>query len=76
MATVYVLELKPDSNGRKKYYVGKTDNVDKRLDAHKKGEGSAWTKRFPVERLVETRTGASEDDVTIEYMKNYGIYIQ
>jgi len=53
---LYVLEL---AGGH--YYVGQSNNVDLRLEQHKSGEGSVWTKLHPVVReLVRQPTGTSD----------------
>jgi cellular nucleic acid-binding protein len=71
METLYVLQL---ANG--KYYVGKTADMTKRFDQHKKGAGSAWTALHKPIRIVETRplTGShDETNTTKDLMKKYGI---
>jgi len=69
--TVYVLKLEGD-----KYYVGKTDNIDRRYQQHVKGYGSAWTKKYKpisIERTIENASSFDEDKYTKEYMSKYGI---
>ena len=70
--TVYVLLL---DDG--KYYVGRTDNLQQRLDQHFKGEGaSLWTKKYKPVRLIETLPDVDpfeEDAVTKRYMARYGV---
>lgn len=71
MSTLYVLELEDG-----KYYIGKTDDVQKRLEQHLNGRGSAWTKKYSPNRIVEQRPITSvydETNVTKDYMKKYGI---
>jgi len=72
MSIVYVLELK---NG--KYYVGVTDNVDKRFAQHLTGDGgAAWTKLHEPIKIIEERISTSlfdEEKVTKDYMLKYGI---
>jgi predicted GIY-YIG superfamily endonuclease len=71
MSTLYVLQLE---NG--KYYVGKTDDVNRRYAEHKSGCGSIWTKFHKPVKMVETRhvnTDQDENIVTKEYMKKYGV---
>jgi cellular nucleic acid-binding protein len=68
---IYVLELQCA-----KFYVGRTTNLEARWAEHLKGQGSSWTRRYPVVRLVETRPlnkMFDEDVVTKEYMLKYGI---
>lgn len=71
MSKLYVLQLE---NG--KYYVGKTDNIPRRYEEHKSGDGSMWTKFHKPVKMVETReikTDQDENNVTKEYMKKYGV---
>lgn len=66
--TVYVLEL---ADG--KFYVGKSNDVQRRYDEHVRGAASEWTKIHKAVGIVETRENASEDTVVLEYMKMKGI---
>lgn len=71
MEVIYVLKLK---NG--KYYIGKTQNIEKRINDHFSGNGSAWTKRFKPVSLVEkfdVKSKYDEDNTTKTYMQKYGI---
>jgi predicted GIY-YIG superfamily endonuclease len=69
---VYVLQLEDG-----KYYVGKTQRpVSERMDEHRNGHGSAWTQLHTVTGLVdatETSDPHKEDNVTLDYMKRYGV---
>lgn len=68
---IYVLKLQ---GGR--YYVGKAADVIGRYQEHVKGNGSAWTNKYPPLSLVESRDNVSpfmEDMVVKEYMAKYGI---
>ena len=69
--TIYVLKLKHG-----KYYVGKSQNVQSRLQSHMNGQGCAWTRLHPPVSLLEVRENQSpfiEDAVTKEYMSKFGI---
>jgi predicted GIY-YIG superfamily endonuclease len=69
--TIYVLKLE---GGR--FYVGKTDNIDKRYQQHVKGYGSAWTKKYKpisIDRTIQNASSFDEDKHTKEYMSKYGI---
>lgn len=71
METLYVLQLE---NG--KYYVGKTDNIEKRLKQHQTGRGSSWTKLHNPIRIIEQRPlkdDFDETNTTKLYMKKFGI---
>lgn len=71
MSQLYVLQLEDD-----KWYVGKTDDINKRFEQHKSGKGSAWTKEYKPVKIAETRTITSvhdETNVTKDLMKKYGI---
>jgi hypothetical protein len=68
---IYILELE---NG--KYYVGKTNNLDKRLNQHKYGFGSEWTKKYKFINLIEiinSESNFDEDKYTKIYMDKFGI---
>ena len=71
MSTLYILELE-----KGKYYVGKTDNLEKRFEQHKNGQGSEWTRTYKPIKMLETRKVTSshdENNVTKDFMKKYGI---
>jgi hypothetical protein len=68
---IYVLQLQ---NG--KYYIGKSNNVRKRIQEHKVGDGAEWTKIHKVLNIVEyidSSDNYDEDKYTLKYMKKYGI---
>ena len=72
MDVIYVLRLKNE-----KWYVGRTSSLDRRYEQHVKGEGSKWTFLHQPLNIHETRELKSDDDedlVTLEYMKQHGIY--
>jgi len=69
---VYVLLLK---DGR--YYVGKTEDIEKRYQDHSRGKGAAWTSIYPPQSVSEhyiAETKFAEENKTKEYMLRYGIY--
>lgn len=71
MEVIYVLKLRNE-----KYYVGKTQNIEKRINDHFSGNGSAWTKMFKPISLVEkfeVKSEYDEDNTTKTYMQKYGI---
>ena len=45
---IYVLQCKDG-----KYYVGKTGDLDRRLQSHISGCGSFWTKKYPYVKVEE-----------------------
>ncbi|CAB3754820.1 MULTISPECIES: GIY-YIG nuclease family protein [Burkholderia] len=74
---LYVLELE---EGR--FYVGLSDDLDRRWEQHKSGVGAEWTKRYrPLRRVYAINTGtqdthraeAMEDEATIALMSEHGI---
>ena len=68
---IYVLKLVNN-----KYYVGKSDNVEKRFEQHINGNGSSWTKLhkpLSIEKVIENANIFDEDNITKEYMSLYGI---
>ena len=69
--TVYVLQLEGD-----RYYVGRTEDVERRIRQHQDGTGSEWTRRFKPERTVKILYDASDFSelaVTLSYMSRYGV---
>lgn len=71
MFIVYVLKLE-----RNKYYIGRTTNFLERLEQHIRGNGSEYTRRFKVIRVIEqieTKDPFDEDKITKKYMSRHGI---
>ena len=71
MTTIYILCLTNN-----KYYIGKTNNPQKRILNHFQQQGSAWTKKYKpisVEKVINNADDFDEDKWTIIYMKIYGI---
>ena len=68
---IYVLKLEGG-----KYYVGKTENPEFRLEKHFNTKGSAWTKKYKpisIYELKPDKQGIDEQIVTQEYMVKFGI---
>lgn len=71
MVFIYVLQLE-----KGKYYVGKTNNPQFRLENHFNSNGSEWTKLYKPLRIFELKPNCDdydEDKITIQYMDKYGI---
>jgi len=71
MVFIYILQL--ESN---KYYIGKTNNPDVRLDSHFNSNGSEWTKLYkPIEvsEIISDCDSYDEDKYTLKQMEKYGI---
>jgi hypothetical protein len=71
MVYIYVLKLEQE-----KYYIGKTNNPQFRLDNHFTSNGSEWTKIYKPIMLLELRPNCDdydEDKVTRQYMDKHGI---
>lgn len=73
MPVIYVLKLKGG-----KYYIGKTSNLDNRIQQHESGKASSWTKLYKPISIVDTMMQDkdmyfTELALTLEYMKKYGI---
>lgn len=70
--TVYILELEES-----KYYVGKTTNLERRIDEHFSGiKSSEWTKKYKpinVLKVIHDCDRFDEDKFTLKYMSIYGI---
>ena len=68
---VYVLELE-----KGKIYVGKSNNVKRRIWLHENNNGSSWTKKYNVIKQLNTITKESpfwELDETLERIRIHGI---
>lgn len=68
---LYILRLNGD-----KYYVGITDNLYDRLNAHWEGRGCDWTKvhkPISVVKVIENPSSQAENFWTKEYMMQYDI---
>jgi cellular nucleic acid-binding protein len=71
MVFIYALQLE---NG--KYYIGKTNNPQFRLENHFRSNGSEWTKLHKPIRVLELKPNCDnydEDKITRQYMDRYGI---
>ncbi len=71
MSFIYALELE-----HHKYYIGKSDDVDKRVMDHLLGKGSEWTRRYRPLNLLEIYPNTDpydEDKYVKKYMNKYGI---
>ena len=69
MPTIYVLKL-----NNNQYYIGKTNNYEKRLRDHKLGKGNIFTrgKNIEVIERLEQRDCFDEDNYTKKYMFKHG----
>lgn len=68
---IYILKLEGN-----KYYIGKSDNPQKRFQEHLNGEGSAWTRKHKpqeIDRIIANVSAFDEDKYTKEYMNIHGI---
>jgi len=71
MNYLYVLQLE-----KNKFYIGKTENVNKRVADHVLGLGSEWTRRYRVFNLINyfpLNDPFDEDKYVKKYMNMYGI---
>ena len=71
MVYIYVLALEQN-----KYYIGKTNNLQFRIQDHVDGNGACWTKLYKPINLVEIIPHCDdydEDKYTLIYMDKYGI---
>ena len=71
MVYIYILELLSN-----KYYIGKSNKPDIRIDMHIHGNGAAWTMKYKpirVTRIISNCDDFDEDKYTIIMMKKYGI---
>ena len=71
MTNIYILKLQQG-----KYYIGKTDNLEKRKQQHINGTACSWTKKYKpikVEQIISNASDFDEDKYTKEYMNKFGI---
>lgn len=71
MVNIYILRLE-----HAKYYIGKTDKPNFRIEDHFNSKGSTWTKMHrPIELvgLIPDCDDYDEDKWTLKYMEKYGI---
>ena len=71
MVFIYVLQLE-----KEKYYIGKTNNPQFRLESHFNSNGSEWTKTYKPLQVLELKSNCDdydEDKITRQYMDKYGI---
>lgn len=69
--SIYVLRLTDN-----KFYIGKSSDVERRVQQHIDGEGAGWTRKYPPVELCDLYDEMShfdEDRITKEYMSKYGI---
>jgi len=71
MVCIYIIQLEQG-----KYYIGKTNNPQFRLENHFNSNGSEWTKIYKPLRVIEIKPNCDdydEDKITRQYMDKYGI---
>ena len=71
MVFIYAIQLEQG-----KYYIGKTNNPQFRLESHFNSNGSEWTKLYKPLRVLEIIPNCDdydEDKITRQYMDKYGI---
>jgi hypothetical protein len=71
MVFIYALQLE-----KNKYYIGKTNNPQFRLNNHFNSNGSEWTKLYKPLKVIELKPNCDdydEDKITRQYMDKYGI---
>lgn len=69
--TIYILKLTNN-----KYYVGKTNDLERRKQEHLNGTASTWTKKYKpigIEKIIPNASSFDEDKYTLEYMDKYGV---
>lgn len=64
MFSIYILRLEDN-----KYYVGKTNNIKKRIKQHKESYGSSWTKKYKFIEMIDV-IETNEHFLEDMYVKN------
>lgn len=71
---MYVLACEDDC-----FYVGKTEDLSRRMEAHMEGEGARWTEKHPPINYFEVlpnieaeQLDVVEKETTIDYAKKFG----
>ena len=70
---VFIYAILLDQN---KYYIGKTNNPQFRLQTHFNSNGSEWTKIYKPLKILELKPDCDdydEDKITRQYMDKYGV---
>ena len=57
MVFIYILQLE-----KGKYYVGKTNNPQFRLESHFNSNGSEWTKMYKPKKVLEIKPNCDDYD--------------
>jgi len=68
---IYIIRCEGD-----RYYIGKTNDLERRRQQHLNGTASAWTKKYKpisIEKIIPNASHFDEDKYTKEYMSKYGI---
>jgi cellular nucleic acid-binding protein len=71
MVHIYILQLEND-----KYYVGKTNSPNFRIENHFNSNGSTWTKTYKPIKILEIIPNCDEydeDKYTLKYMSQFGM---
>jgi hypothetical protein len=70
MVSIYILKCQ-----KNKYYVGKTNNIE-RVKNHFENNGAVFTKKYKplsIDKIIENQNDFDEDKFVKEYMSIYGI---
>lgn len=78
-ASLYVIELEPDKDPNAQWYVGITDDVERRFAEHKSGLGASWTKRntiveeYVIGKATRRKSKKMENHLTLFLMQEFGV---
>ncbi len=71
MCSIYILELEQN-----KYYIGKSNNIELRINSHFINNGSEWTQIYKPIKVIDIINNCDdydEDKYVFKYMNLYGI---
>jgi predicted GIY-YIG superfamily endonuclease len=78
-AILYVIELEPGEDPNAQWYVGITDDIERRISQHRGGPGAIWTERntiveeYPLGQAERREAKQMENHLTKFLMQEFGV---